>query len=512
MKTTYAQILVFVACLLGLLPVPAFSSDQPYWPDQTWRVSTPEEQGIDSTMIADMVQHIIRQQIAIHSFLLIRDSYLVTEAYFAPYSREVSHPLYSCTKSFTSALIGIALDEGRIKGIDQKIFDFFDPTQVKDLDTGKQEITIAHLLTMTSGLKPTPSFPLYQYAEPIPFVLNLPMIHAPGEEFAYNSAALHLLPAILRQTTGIEVLTYANTKLFTPLGIADVRWDADSTGLNMGGTGLSLRPCDLAKFGYLYLRHGLWNGQQIISQEWIDLSTQKHVETAGKMNAAENDGYGYLWWMNGFDGYAAHGFGGQYLFVMPALDLIVVFTAGLADPDFPKPYELVKTYILPAVKSDTALPPHSQASQALERSVVALEHPEPQPVAPLPEIAQQISGKTFQITQSSYGYMFKTITLTFTDGPEYTVETLWPDGTRAIVRGGLDQVFRMNTVVVNQQPVKSALKGFWQDDHTFVQYLQDFSQIDTTRYTCTFDRQNLSIEVTSSMGAYAFQAKGEMID
>jgi CubicO group peptidase (beta-lactamase class C family) len=230
MRNAQTWTIIVIVCIVSMVPMLALSAEQAYWPDQEWRTSTPEEQGIDSAMIAEMLAHIAQQQIDIHSFLLIRNGYLVTEIYVNPYSQEIPHPLYSCTKSVLSALIGIVHDEGHIKSIEQKMLDFFGDIRIKDSDSERQEITLAHLLTMTSGLKPTPSFPLYQYAEPIPFVINLPMAHKPGEEFAYNSAAIHLLSAIIRQTTGTDVLSYAQTKLFTPLGISDVTWEADSTG------------------------------------------------------------------------------------------------------------------------------------------------------------------------------------------------------------------------------------------------------------------------------------------
>lgn len=193
----------------------------------------------------------------------------------------------------------------------------------------------------------------------------------------------------------------------------------------MGATGLQLTPHAMAKLGYLYARHGIWKGQPILSEEWIAKATQKHQDTTGKMNAAENDGYGYLWWMNGFEGYSAHGFGGQYIFIIPESDMIVVFTSGLKDPDFPTPHELVKTYILPAVKSSDPLAPNPQAFQALVATVEDLERPVSEPIAPLPEIAAQISGKTFRVTQDgSGGYFYKNVSLTFTDDDEYTSETL----------------------------------------------------------------------------------------
>jgi CubicO group peptidase (beta-lactamase class C family) len=504
MKNMMTHTILVVVFLASMLPRAVFSAE--YWPDRDWRTSTPEEQGIDSALIADMLEHIAHQQIDIHSFLLIRNGYLVTEVYVNPYSPEIPHQLFSCTKSIISALIGIARDEGYIGEVDQKMLDFFGEIRIKRPDAERQEITLAHLLTMTSGLKPTPSFPLYQYAEPIPFVVNLPMTSTPGEEFAYNSAAVHLLAAIIRQTAGTDVLSYAQTKLFTPLGISDVVWEADSTGLQFGPTGLRLTPRALAKLGYLYMQDGVWNGDQIISKEWIEESTQHHVDTVGKMNAAENDGYGYLWWMSGFEGFSAHGFGGQYLFVLPESEMIIVFTGALQDLDFPIPHELVKTYIRPSVKSSSPIASDSQTFQTLKANIEHLEDPDPKPVAPLPEIAKQISGKTFKITRDgSGGRMFTSISLTFDGSSEYTSTTNWPGAGIHSVQGGLDDVYRTGE--------DFGLKGFWQDEHTFVEYYKPMTyQIDTSIHTYTFDGNALTIDIKSSMGFFSFQSIAELVE
>jgi hypothetical protein len=267
-----------------------------------------------------------------------------------------------------------------------------------------------------------------------------------------------------------------------------------------------LTPRDLAKLGYLYARSGVWNGQQIISEEWIERSTQQHADTAGKMNAAENDGYGYLWWMNGFEGFSAHGFGGQYLFVLPESEMIVVFTSALRDPDFPIPHELVKTYVLPSIQSSTPIADNPQAFQALEASIKHLADPDPKPVAPLPEIAKQISGKTFKITQDgSGGRMFTTISLSFDGSSEYTSTTEWPAAGIHSGQGGLDDVFRTGDGF--------ALKGSWQDEQTFVeQYKPMDYQIDTSIQTYTFNGNTLTIDVNSSMGFFSFQSIAELLE
>jgi CubicO group peptidase (beta-lactamase class C family) len=516
-KKHFISMIVTAVLFINMLPVYGFTSDQLYWPDQEWRITSPEEQGMDSNLIVAMLEQITQQQLDIHSLLIIRHGYMVTEAYWAPYTREIQHPLFSVTKSLTSALTGIAMDEGYIKSLKQPVLDFFPEIQQEMTDKLLRELTLEHLLTMSAGYQTNTLPNLYgkdASFDAVKYILtHNSILEPPGTTFSYDNGCPHLLSAILQKTTGKPLIDYAKEKLFVPLGITNMTWQSDPQGITLGNTGLMLTPRDLAKIGYLYLHHGQWHDQQILPETWVELSTQKHIDTAGKMNAAENDGYGYFWWMNGFDGYAAHGFSGQYLFVMPSLDLIVVFTAGLKLPDFPKPDELVKTYILLAAQSATPLNPNPQASQALKMTSAQLENPEPKPVGALPETAKRISGKTFRITQDgSGGYFCKTVVLTFTDGDKYTSESLWPDGKIYVVQGGLNNTFHINTIERNQQPVKVALKAYWQDEKTFIEYDKDFSQIDMAIHTYTFEGNKLTIAINSSMGAYSFQAVGEMVE
>jgi hypothetical protein len=276
----------------------------------------------------------------------------------------------------------------------------------------------------------------------------------------------------------------------------------------LGCTGLTLSPLDMAKLGYLYLNHGVWNGEQIVPGEWVDESTSKHIETKGLMNAAEDDGYGYFWWMDAYGGYSAHGYGGQYIFVIPQKNLVAVFTSGLADPDFPTPRKLMEKYVLEAAKSDQALPP-SDAAMELGAIIDRIANPVTQP-APLPEIAHRISGKTFQITQGPDFY-FNQVTLTFEDGGNvYRSVTIWPEGEYDLL-GGLDNRFRVSDIT-QPQVITVAVKGRWQDEKTFVEILKIFSEIAYVIHTYTFEGNDVTIDGGSSMNSDNLQMKGEMID
>ena len=486
-----------------------------YFPNDEWRSSTPEEQGIDSALILQMFQEIQDKNIDIHGFLLVHNGYLVTEAYFDPYTQNMKQPVYSVAKSVTSMLTGIAMHEGYIKGVDQKVLDFFPAIAKNVTDENVRDLTLKHLLTMSAGYNTTtipPAELLSQKDASFDTVEHIltydSILEKPGTTFFYDSGLPHLLSAIIQETTGISTLEYAQENLFGPLGITGVTWETDPRGIPLGNTGLMLSPRDMAKLGYLYLNHGQWNGEQIVPAKWVDQSTAKHIETKGLMNEAEDDGYGYFWWIDSYGGYSAHGFGGQYIFVVPDLKLVAVFTSGLADPDFPTPRRLMEEYILPAATSTNALPP-SQASKDLQAYIEQITNPEAQ-LAPLPVIAHRISGKTFQMTEWP-GFYFEEVTLTFEDGQNlYRSVSIWPDGEYDVL-GGLDNRFHLNDLT-HPQVIRVAVKGYWQDEKTFVETLKVLSQIDSVIHTYTFEGDSLTVDVSSSMVGYAFQMKGEMID
>jgi CubicO group peptidase (beta-lactamase class C family) len=306
-----------------------------------WKISTPEKQGLSSGQLALMEEYMEDWNLDFHSVLVIRNGYLVFEKYYDDYDADTLHEIYSCTKAVVSALMGIAIHEGYIDSVEEQVLDFFPERVIANNDSRKWNMTIEHLLTMTTGLDwPELAIP---YDDPnniyhlwtrstdwVQFVLDRPMVLTPGTKFNYNSGASHLLSAILQKATGINTSSFASKHLFTPLGISKLFWSSDPQGINTGGSRLQLRPQDMAKIGYLYLQNGIWNGSQIVPAEWVELSTKKHYPVMNSLYV----GYGYKWWTyysNSsdypiIDAYSAVGYAGQRIFVVPDQDLVVVFT------------------------------------------------------------------------------------------------------------------------------------------------------------------------------------------
>lgn len=354
-----------------VVPAPAQEAGT-VWPTEGWPVSSPEEQGVDSRLLAEMLAVVEAEEIALDSVLITRNGYLVMEVYFPPYDAETVHRLYSVTKSVTSALVGIAIDRGFIAGVDERVLDFFPNRRIEQLSPEKEAMTLEDFLTMRAGLHWADAdlsltMDMASRSDWVQFVLNRRMVAPPGTEFVYNNGVSHTLMAIVQQAAGMDAGDLADEALFAPLGIDYYMWETDRQGIINGAWGLLMLPRDMAKFGYLYLNNGQWEDRQIVSAEWVATSTQAHV------TFPDGTGYGYQWWVFPDEGlYAAQGLEGQYIFVVPDRAMVVVFTARLQGSDAGLPHTLLGDYILPAAQSNEPLPPNPDGVAALERQIDAI--------------------------------------------------------------------------------------------------------------------------------------------
>ena len=317
----------------------------------------------------------------IHSILIIKDSRLVFEAYFpgflydrsppgsdgdyVQYNREVLHYLASVTKSVTSVLVGIAIARGDISGADVVLSTCL-PQYANILVGEKADITLKHLLTMTSGLHWDEStYPyghpqnditiLFNSADPIRYILEKPMLSSPGRAFVYKGGDTNVLGRVIRETSGVAVGSFARLNLFEPLGIEAYQWERFGSGDYFTSGGLYLRPRDLAKIGSLFLNNGRWKGHQVIPLSWVDASQAEHT-AAG--NTPWAHGYGYQWWIRNFHSggktfrcFFAAGWGDQHLFIFPQQNMIIQFNGGayLSATSAFDSYRLVEDYILAAL-------------------------------------------------------------------------------------------------------------------------------------------------------------------
>jgi CubicO group peptidase (beta-lactamase class C family) len=373
--------------IIGAFPVVPVQSAQyiqssvvrDYWPTNGWMNSTPREQGLNEKLLDEMMNQIQTHGIRIDSISIVRNGYMVFDEYPSTlYDADTEHIIHSCTKSYTSALVGIAIAEGYIPGVESKLEDLLPNRTMDNLDSWKESVTLEDLLTMTSGFdwdewtEPYESpensnNQMWNSGNPVQYYLDLPMVAEPGNLWVYSSGGSHLLGAIVAEATGMSLLDYAEQKLFTPLGIStsDVNWPADNQGYNYGSGGVYMLPRDMAKFGYLYLNNGSWDEEQIVPSEWV----QTAAETVTYFS--EYAGYSHQWWTylsDDVDVYSAVGFQGQNIFVIPALDMVVVFTSSVS-PYEPYPQTAILfDYIIPAARNE--LSPQDKTSTLLMVSMM----------------------------------------------------------------------------------------------------------------------------------------------
>jgi len=348
--------------------------------DDGWETASLLSVGMNVTHLVNLMNRLDEiGEHRIHSLLIIKDGKLVFEEYFpgdkfnlarftgaTGFDIYDTHNLCSATKSFTSALIGIAIDNGFIQSVNQKVFDFFpEHSDLLTIVPGKQNITLEHLLTMRSGLEwddetysyfdpRNDMYQLFNSSDPIRYILSKNLIETPGTFFAYRNCNTNLLGEIVRKASGQRLDIFARDYLFNKLGITGYEWQRLPNNVIFCSGDLRLRPRDMAKFGQLFLNGGTWESEQVISQEWVDISTQKFTSLNNWWD--DVDGYGYQWWQweniygVNYNAYMASGWGGQWIVVSPDMNTVVITTAGNYYTDVLMPVQtILVNYILPSI-------------------------------------------------------------------------------------------------------------------------------------------------------------------
>jgi CubicO group peptidase (beta-lactamase class C family) len=313
--------------------------------DYAWRVRTGEYGPVDSLIV-------------------VRHGAVVLEEYFRGWTAGRLHPMYSVTKSVTSLLFGIAIDLGLGPDLEQPLLDLFpEYPVVANMSPRKRAILVRHVLAMRAGLQWDES--TYPYTDPrnsvsrmsssadwVKYVLDLPMADEPGARFLYNSGCSVLLGAIVGKRWGSTAADFARKALFEPLEIATFTWETGHPGISNTGWGLHLRPLDLARIGQLVLQRGLWRGRRLVSEHWLAISTAAY-------STGDRISYGYQWWRMPLsappgappspdDIVFGWGWGGQFVFVVPTLDAVVVSTASQYDGGSDGAYDFVREMLLAA--------------------------------------------------------------------------------------------------------------------------------------------------------------------
>jgi CubicO group peptidase (beta-lactamase class C family) len=320
-----------------------------YWPTYGWKSCAPEAVGMDAKKLSGAVDYASSPEFRTDGLVIIKNGYVVAEKYFEGFGPDDTHTSYSMAKSFTSALVGIAVDKGLVAGLDEKICRYYDAWDCNDKNDLRSRITIRHALTLTTGLEWSEDWTTWDFAtndalkmsfsdDFVEYMSEREGRYEPGEYSYYSTGDPMLLSQVLQKSTGMTAFEFGKKNLFTPLNFSQVKWDADSVGHTATAMGLHATVSDYAKFGYLLLNKGYWENRQIISEQWVTRSTQ----TDPDVNMSNT--YGYLWHVNlaqklkdrgslvptdsvPVDAFMAAGVLGQAIVVIPSEDLVIVKVA-----------------------------------------------------------------------------------------------------------------------------------------------------------------------------------------
>jgi CubicO group peptidase (beta-lactamase class C family) len=342
-----ALLIALVSALLSLVAACGSSSGSgdsrggapDYTPTTTndgWQVATPAGQGVDEDVLATAYQEANRLP-NLFSLLVVKNGYLVAEAYFNGAHRSQPFDTASVTKSITSALAGIALRDNLLTSVDQKLFEFFPEIDWQQLDSRKSSITVRQMLQMRSGY-PWEEFDGYldriiSTSERIDLLAEFPLVADPGSRFGYSNLTAHLVGVITARAANESLRAFAERSLFDPLGISVASWPTDADGYHAGSGATMFTARDMARFGQLYLDGGAYGGMQLVPAEWVEDSFTSYSGTTYNgdiLNSISQLEYGYLWW-SGVAGTHrfnfAWGHGGQLICVLQDLDMVIVTTA-----------------------------------------------------------------------------------------------------------------------------------------------------------------------------------------
>jgi CubicO group peptidase (beta-lactamase class C family) len=439
-----------------------------YWPTDGWRGSTPEEQGLDSTKLAGLYEFIKGHAYNdLHSLSLIRNGYVIAEAARYPYQLDQPHRLGDSFKAFLSALVGIAISEGHLKSIDQPVVDIFAGHTIDNLDGNKKALTIEHLVKNLSGIQwthPADNLEARHSGDWVQYVLDRPMDHEPGTRFsgARTLAEPYLLAAILEHATGMDLESFAKSRLFAPLGITNVYYDHDPLCV-------ALSVNDIAKFGYLYLNKGQWDGVQIIPEEWVAASLDTQYELPCGSYAV-----GYHWWVPAAQGLLRRHVAWGCNATISSIELTLVPEANIlyvvaTHPGGRRVYRpIMETFVL---ESDIAAGPklaNPDGIKAMDaQSAVVSQAPTPKDVPDLPDLAHVVDKQVYVFDDNSYGLDTMIVNIE----QKETAITLTVNDEPADYPIGLDKVPRISQagplarLFYGVSPDDSvALMGAWRDD------------------------------------------------
>ncbi|MCX2863725.1 serine hydrolase [Paucibacter sp. PLA-PC-4] len=483
-----ATFLVTVAALFGGRAFAASAGHAP-WPTHGWLHSSAEAQGLDSDSLADAFDYVRDHDTRIHSLTIVRNGHIVLDAYFWPFHNGQLHDVASVTKSVTTTLAGIAAGQGAFAGLSQPLTSIFSGRAIAKLDDRKKRLSLIHLMSMSSGLDCQAAHgeitlgQMRQSKDWTQFMLDRSMIDEPGSRFEYCSGGMHLLSAAITKATGFSALDFARRELFSPLGISNVTWPADSQGVSYGWGDLRLEPRDMAKLGYLWLNNGRWEDRQIIPKGWMQAAIQAQARPPYM-----DQKYGYGFWLHTSrrpSEFEAVGRGGQRITVVPEKNIVVVFTGGQFEPGE------IGAFIGRALKADQPLPENPSGTARLAAAVREAAMPR-LAASYVPPLAKSVSGRRYILAANPLNLKSFVLTLSDAPGPQLELEVGdLRDGPRPI---GLNGVPRLSSGGPSGLPV--AVMGTWERENIFFIEYNEVGGINTYRLRLRFTGDDVDVTLS----------------
>lgn len=495
----------------GMMLVPAsWASNNNLPPLHNLPRSTPEMQGLSSKILNDLFTSMDESDIEFHSVMVLRNGFVIGEGWWSPYAPGYKHTLHSLSKSFTSAAVGLAINEGHFT-VESPVISFFPDMLPKEVSLNLAAMKVKHLLTMTSGHQVDNG--LRTNAMPwVQSFLAAPIVHEPGTFYMYNTSATYMLSAIVQKTTGKTVLDFLKPRLLDPLKIEGADWETSPQGINTGGFGLRIRTEDIASFSQLYLNKGKWKGKQILPEAWVEASSKaqwvfESNPFGGKTPKEKDDwqqGYGYQFWRTQHNGYRSDGLYGQFGIVLPDEQTVVAITEQSFNTQ--KTLNFVWDILIPGLQKNS-LPANDDALQKLKIKQAGLIVKSAVSGTIASSITQNVSSKKFLLESNSLGA--KEISFTFSkEGCSLTAT--YADGERKLYFGMNSWEKEKNETLLNKQlpfPVStlpnvgSAVAGMasWKDENTLYLDIRPVETVTSDSITCSFTNNTVTLTFLQSV-------------
>jgi CubicO group peptidase (beta-lactamase class C family) len=480
---------------LGALAAPAASGVLPR--------STPEAQGVASTALLQFIEEAEQKIDSLHSVMVLRRGHVIAEGWWAPYTADEPHMLFSLSKSFTSTAVGLVVAEGKLS-VDDLVLKFFPDEAPEKPSVNLRAMRVRDLLTMSTGhhSEDIAGFPYNAEESVVKKFLALPVAHKPGTFFLYNTPATYMLSAIVQKVTGQSVLEYLQPRLFGPLGIERPTWEASKQGVSMGGFGLSIRTEDIARFGQLYLQRGQWQGKQLVPATWVDAATSRWMSNGSAPTSDWEQGYGFQFWRCRHGAYRGDGAHGQFCLVLPEQETVIAITAGTRN--LQGVVNVIWEKILPALLAG-ALPADPAAHAALRAKLAGLSLRVPVAV-PAPSSALQIAGRRYMFPQNPQAIEALMLTPTADGAKEMDLAVTIAGAEQRVTVS--DSAWTRTELAVGPMAGALALRGAWTAPDTYTLDVVRTNTPFTVRYHLKYAGEEVTLETRPNVGVTPPPMKG----